>query len=47
MQPRNGGFTFRAFISPIFASFGFVPYYGGVSFGYKFGHAKRVAERDR
>ena len=37
MQPRNGGFTFRAFISPIFASFGFIPYYGGVSFGYKFG----------
>jgi hypothetical protein len=37
MQPRHGGFTFRAFISPIFGEFGFVPYYGGVSFGYKFG----------
>lgn len=36
LQPLNGGFTFRAFITPIFGSFGFVPYYGGVSFGYKF-----------
>ncbi len=35
-QPPKQGFTFRAFISPIFGSFGFVPYYGGVSFGYKF-----------
>lgn len=41
MQPRNGGFTFRAFISPVFAGFGFVPYYGGVSFGYKFGGGKK------
>jgi hypothetical protein len=41
MQPRNGGFTFRAFINPIFGSFGFVPYYGGVSFGYKFGSGKK------
>ncbi|MBL7737740.1 MAG: hypothetical protein JNK14_00870 [Chitinophagaceae bacterium] len=37
MQPANGGFTFRAFISPVFGSGGFIPYYGGVSFGYKFG----------
>lgn len=37
LQPRNGGFTFRAFITPVFGSFGFIPYYGGVSFGYKFG----------
>lgn len=36
MQPRNGGFTFRAFICPVFNSNGFIPYYGGVSFGYKF-----------
>ena len=36
MQPANGGFTFRAFISPVFGSGFFVPYYGGVSFGYKF-----------
>jgi len=40
LQPRDGGFTFRAFISPVFGSFGFIPYYGGVSFGYKFGRAK-------
>jgi hypothetical protein len=36
MQPVNGGFTFRAFISPVFGKGGFIPYYGGVSFGYKF-----------
>jgi hypothetical protein len=36
MQPANGGFTFRAFISPVFGKGFFVPYYGGVSFGYKF-----------
>jgi len=40
MQPGNGGFTFRAFVSPIFGGFGFVPYYGGVSFGYKFGNRR-------
>jgi hypothetical protein len=36
MQPKDGGFTFRAFINPVFGSGFFVPYYGGVSFGYKF-----------
>jgi len=36
MQPANGGFTFRAFISPVFGSGYFIPYFGGVSFGYKF-----------
>lgn len=36
LQPQNGGFTFRAFMCPIFGGFGFVPYYGGLSFGYKF-----------
>ena len=40
MQPRDGGFTFRAFINPVFGSFGFIPYYGGVSFGYKFGSGR-------
>ena len=35
-QPPTSGFTFRAFITPVFGSFGFFPYYGGVSFGYKF-----------
>lgn len=41
LQPQNGGFTFRAFITPIFGSFGFLPYYGGVSFGYKFGGGQK------
>jgi hypothetical protein len=36
LQPAKGGFTFRAFITPVFGGFGFIPYYGGVSFGYKF-----------
>ena len=40
MQPADGGFTFRAFISPVFGSGYFIPYYGGVSFGYKFGKSK-------
>lgn len=36
MQPQNGGFTFRAFVNPVFGKGFFIPYYGGVSFGYKF-----------
>ena len=36
MQPADGGYTFRAFISPVFGSGFFIPYFGGVSFGYKF-----------
>lgn len=36
MQPKSGGFTFRAFVNPVFGKGFFVPYYGGVSFGYKF-----------
>ncbi len=36
LQPKNGGFLFRAGITPIFNSDGFVPYYAGISFGYKF-----------
>ena len=36
LQPANGGFTFRGFISPVFNKDGFVPYYGGISLGYKF-----------
>ncbi|MFM2138300.1 MAG: hypothetical protein RJA57_607 [Bacteroidota bacterium] len=36
-SPPNGGFVFRAFISPVFGKGFFWPYYGGVSFGYKFG----------
>ena len=36
LQPANGGFTFRAFMCPVFGEGGFIPYYAGVSFGYKF-----------
>jgi hypothetical protein len=36
LQPANGGFLFRAGIVPIFNKDGFVPYYAGISFGYKF-----------
>lgn len=36
LQPKNGGFLFRAGITPIFNKDGFVPYWAGVSFGYKF-----------
>jgi hypothetical protein len=36
MQPTEGGYTFRAFICPIFGSGFFIPYYAGISFGYKF-----------
>jgi hypothetical protein len=36
LQPQNGGFTFRAGITPVFNSNGFVPYYASLSFGYKF-----------
>lgn len=41
MQPQGGGFTFRAFISPIFGDGFFIPYYGGLSFGYRFGGGKK------
>lgn len=36
IQPKNGGFFFRAAINPVFGKGFFWPYYGGVSFGYKF-----------
>jgi len=36
LQPQNGGFTFRAGMTPIFNSNGFIPYYVSLSFGYKF-----------
>ncbi len=36
LQPINNGFTFRAFICPIFGNGNFIPYYAGLSFGYKF-----------
>jgi hypothetical protein len=36
LQPANGGFLFRAGIVPLFSKDGFIPYYAGISFGYKF-----------
>ncbi len=36
LQPKAGGFFFRAGITPIFGSGFFFPYYAGLSFGYKF-----------
>ena len=36
IQPLEGGFSFRAAIVPVFNQHGFLPYYAGVSFGYKF-----------
>src|SRR4051794_30902153 len=36
LQPAKGGFTFRASIVPIFGQGDFIPYYAGISFGYKF-----------
>lgn len=35
-SPLNGGFMFKAEITPIFNKYGFLPYYGGVGFGYVF-----------
>ena len=36
LQPINGGFVFRVAINPLISSGGLFPFYGGVSFGYKF-----------
>ena len=36
LQPKNGGFLFRAGLTPVFNRDGFIPYWAGVSFGYKF-----------
>lgn len=36
LQPKDGGFLFRAGITPIFNKDGFIPYWLGISFGYKF-----------
>lgn len=35
-QPKNGGFLFRAGMVPVFSKDWVIPYYAGVSFGYKF-----------
>ncbi|MEO6682713.1 MAG: hypothetical protein ABIN48_07780 [Ginsengibacter sp.] len=36
LAPANGGFVFKAQITPVFNKYGFMPYYGGIGFGYKF-----------
>jgi hypothetical protein len=36
LQPADGGFLFRAGITPVFGKGYFIPYYAGISFGYKF-----------
>ena len=36
VQPEDGGFLFRAGLTPIFGKGYFVPYWAGVSFGYAF-----------
>ena len=36
LAPSNGGFMFKAQITPIFNKYGFMPYYGGIGFGYIF-----------
>lgn len=36
LQPREGGFLFRAGITPIFGGGEFIPYYFSLAFGYKF-----------
>ena len=36
LAPANGGFFFKAAITPVFGSGFFIPYYAGIAFGYKF-----------
>jgi hypothetical protein len=36
LQPQEGGFLFRAGITPIFGHGSFIPYYFSLAFGYKF-----------
>jgi hypothetical protein len=36
LQPKDGGFTFRATMNPVFVNEGFFPFYAGVGFGWKF-----------
>ena len=36
LAPAKGGFFFKAQITPVFGSGFFVPYWGGIAFGYKF-----------
>jgi len=36
LQPKVGGFTFRATMNPLFVEDGLFPFYGGIGFGWKF-----------
>ncbi len=36
LAPANGGFMFKAQITPVFGKGFFIPYYAGLGFGYKF-----------
>lgn len=36
LAPQNGGFMFKAQITPVFGKGFFIPYYAGLGFGYKF-----------
>lgn len=36
LAPAKGGFLFKAEITPVFGNGFFIPYYGGIGFGYKF-----------
>jgi hypothetical protein len=36
LQPKDGGFTFRATLNPLFVGDGFFPFYAGIGFGWKF-----------
>jgi hypothetical protein len=36
LAPESGGFFFKAEITPVFGNGFFIPYYGGIGFGYKF-----------
>jgi hypothetical protein len=36
LAPARGGFFFKAELTPVFGDGFFIPYYGGLGFGYKF-----------
>lgn len=36
LAPQDGGFMFKAQITPVFGKGFFIPYYAGLGFGYKF-----------
>jgi hypothetical protein len=36
LQPKDGGFTFRATMNPVFTDEGLFPFYAGIGFGWKF-----------